>query len=709
MSINDIFVVSSYTSSARGKSTAKYTPGVYASSSKKANSSDGFVTVAVQADGVHVLDVSALHPIISHTLGPSTSFACPPLTLPSSSHSSRTYAIISSSPELSSAEEAGRTLWMWQDDISNSKPKEKRSNVIFSQDEVAYGLYSCTDLPERIVALSITGNIAVVDADSLEVKTTFSSSASAVIHASFFSACTSSFSSLQQGGVLVVVSSGPSKSTHLRILAIDEADSISLKQENQISVDSEKISSVSCSRTGVLSILTIDGLWNSYQLNSKLTTPPEQLSPPLHLSGFSFLSEPSTLPVSLLALSSSHVLLAAVASQEITLLLWDLQFSVLLSSHTFAIPSALSSSPLHIRLVSGVDSPTKTAAQIDGQAILILSSIPAKDSNKTVSVLVAVPYTVPVVSTIAAAMGRGDAGKKWLQAPEEKKEMSADEKARLKLVTTMRSAMQSGRPQGASAAFTKWAPKNDEPATSDLDYNFVKEVLNIVLGLSSEPKPNTVSTGAGSYSPEVVRYLLEHRVVCSNMVPTSKGLLGALRARDDWTSVGLAFTTVLDMSESEILECLHAVVKYHRLTTSNVAPISEDAMQVDTPIPASSGIPQLPSFLKLIASYPTSRAPLVLAFRKHIQDAEDLTAILQVLDGWMVKKVKTDERLLPGKKDLKKNEQGVWVVVGRKGDKDKTEDIPSLGKVDQLLPSFSLFMTEIVFFSCYFRLPNSSK
>lgn len=56
--INDIFVLSSYTSSVRGNSTTKYTPGVYASSSKKANGSDGFVTVAVQADGIHVLDVS---------------------------------------------------------------------------------------------------------------------------------------------------------------------------------------------------------------------------------------------------------------------------------------------------------------------------------------------------------------------------------------------------------------------------------------------------------------------------------------------------------------------------------------------------------------------------------------------------------------------------------------------------------------------------
>lgn len=68
-----------------------------------------------------------------------------------------------------------------------------------------------------------------------------------------------------------------------------------------------------------------------------------------------------------------------------------------------------------------------------------------------------------------------------------------------------------------------------------------------------------------------------------------------------------------------------------------------------------------------------------------MRDAEDLTAMLQVLDGWVVKKVKMDERLLAGKKDLKKSEQGVWVIVGRKGDKDKTEDMPSLGKVSCFL------------------------
>lgn len=83
------------------------------------------------------------------------------------------------------------------------------------------------------------------------------------------------------------------------------------------------------------------------------------------------------------------------------------------------------------------------------------------------SVLLAVPYSVPAFSTIAAAMGRGAAGKKWLRAPEAQtpsggSKESPEEVARAKLLATMRTAMQAGRPQAAVAAFTKWAPAMDE-------------------------------------------------------------------------------------------------------------------------------------------------------------------------------------------------------------------------------------------------------
>jgi len=219
-------------------------------------------------------------------------------------------------------------------------------------------------------------------------------------------------------------------------------------------------------------------VWNSYRLSSESPTP---LSSPIYLSGFSFLSTSSKYPVSLLALTSSHVLLAAVASQEINLLLWDLQFSVLLSSHTLSVPSALSSSQLHIRLLPGSQTTTKNKTYVAGQAILILSSIPTQDSStKSTSVLLIVPYSVPATSTIAAAMGRGGAGRKWLRDSEERTSSesvkpSAEETARINLLATMRTAMQGGRPQAAVAAFMKWAPQSDEvclPITQGSSYRY---------------------------------------------------------------------------------------------------------------------------------------------------------------------------------------------------------------------------------------------
>lgn len=56
--IGDHFVLETYTSSIRGKGSKKHGHGVFATSYKKSNSADGYVTVAAQADGLHIIDVS---------------------------------------------------------------------------------------------------------------------------------------------------------------------------------------------------------------------------------------------------------------------------------------------------------------------------------------------------------------------------------------------------------------------------------------------------------------------------------------------------------------------------------------------------------------------------------------------------------------------------------------------------------------------------
>lgn len=76
------------------------------------------------------------------------------------------------------------------------------------------------------------------------------------------------------------------------------------------------------------------------------------------------------------------------------------------------------------------------------------------------------------------------------------------------------------------------------PASSRLEYNFVKELLDIVLLLRIQPKSNLA---ASAYSSEVIRYLLEKQVVCSAMIEAPGGLLGALRARNDWVNLFFFF------------------------------------------------------------------------------------------------------------------------------------------------------------------------
>jgi len=78
------------------------------------------------------------------------------------------------------------------------------------------------------VILSTAGEVSLIDADSLEVKSTSktTSNASSVIQAFLLSSSQCSFVNAKNGAVLIVISSGPPKTTHLRICIIDEEDSI---------------------------------------------------------------------------------------------------------------------------------------------------------------------------------------------------------------------------------------------------------------------------------------------------------------------------------------------------------------------------------------------------------------------------------------------------------------------------------------------------
>ena len=221
-----------------------------------------------------------------------------------------------------------------------------------------------------------------------------------------------------------------------------------------------------------------DGTWLYFQLEcigNALHLVPVSDSASMRLAALTAVSSLSLLrsrdEISLLSLTDSHVLLAAITrdpTPEIVLLLWDLQYSVLLASHSIPIPSNLSySKDTGIQL--------DLAATTSSHALLVLSQHPSSSRGKIAdtmtsttttsprsSVLV-VPLVVPATSTIANAMGRANDGLKWL-APSSKllaNSSSPDddgdnEAGREKLLHTMRTALEQNNGKMASDEFFKW-------------------------------------------------------------------------------------------------------------------------------------------------------------------------------------------------------------------------------------------------------------
>lgn len=87
--------------------------------------------------------------------------------------------------------------------------------------------------------MSSTSDVCLVDTESLEAKGFWTGDGSNILSAYIFAAQTASFASGEEGAILVLCQAGKSKTTHLRILSIDEADSILQKHEWDLPVDSK--------------------------------------------------------------------------------------------------------------------------------------------------------------------------------------------------------------------------------------------------------------------------------------------------------------------------------------------------------------------------------------------------------------------------------------------------------------------------------------
>ena len=442
----------------------------------------------------------------------------------------------------------------------------------------------------------------------------------------------------------------------------------------------------------------------------------------LRLGDLSFLSSSNETEVSILSLTSSHVLLASftgpTSGRKIALLLWDLQFSVLLASRTVPIPSNVGGDKLALSLVDAMPS---------SNVLLVLTPSPShperrKSSGNTsaTSIVLVVPIVVPPSSSVANAMGKAFAGVAWLAKEHGSEGPVQHEPGRRKVLSEMRSAMEKNRPQNANDAFFTWekrelaeAKKLEESdatpgkevarprsilnghfkASFQVDerrvvygYAFVKDVLEIIL---RPTQPQNVT-----YSSQIVKHLLEKKLVSSSMLDS--GLLAALRLRSDWvrndqfyqtwplmnpvfqTSIILSFASVSDLQELEIVETLRYVLARHR-HTQPTASTEADAMQVDSATLIQDDMPKLKEFLNLCLRYKVSPIPLRFALKCYMADVDDIGCLLEVLDGWIAQWTSRELQLFPSKKLLEKNEHGVVVV---KNENKKAESsIPPLTEV----------------------------
>ncbi|TFK94274.1 hypothetical protein K466DRAFT_476809 [Polyporus arcularius HHB13444] len=680
--VSEPFLLSSYPESSAYKKR-KATP-LYVSL-PSGSDADPFVAVAVQGDGVHVLDTSTLHPAASHTLGPSTSFSCPPAMRTSQAkggiRTCTTYAVLESGPDVQ-LEGKGKTVLAWEEHLaggmSTSTESEKKKRVATAPHAVAH-IYAPDYLPSYIVLVSATGEVSVAD-EELQVQRTctpHNHQPSTLVKHFLFPAASCSFLPSHTTAPYSAVSVSFLRSgdvLRLDVVGIAE-ENVNLLGECVVPTDETDILDISCSDDGFISILTPSGCWTSLTLttspSSSLTV--SQAAEPLRLQGLIFINTPRTSEVSLAALTSSHVLLSAIttgAESEIVLLLWDLRYGVLLAQQAISVPSTLPRPKKQgavLQLVAsstvGSTSGASKASSVNLNALLVLLPSPERDQQQAEaparSTILVVPLTVPATSTIAAVMGKANAGARWLstksaqggrgQAPRGAPEMSAAARKALGEMKTAVDGSANASTAGAETVFFEFVKQLDKgkgAAQEDtpVEYPFVQGVLELILRAPASAPGSSAQGKAQAYSAKIVRHLLESRTVSSSMV--EGGVLPALAARNDWDAVALAMRTVSDLPESNIMTVLSQVVTAHRRTTSSST--DENAMDVDpNPTPAGSP-PALPTFLAQCVVYPYTPALQRTALRKHLADAADLTPVLEVLDKWIVQHTADDALLSPG-------------------------------------------------------------
>ena len=278
---------------------------------------------------------------------------------------------------------------------------------------------------------------------------------------------------------------------------------------------------------------------------------------PLHFLSFFSSAGHTTLhchEISILALTSSHVLLASMPynQSEIVLLIWDMQYGIVLAEHRFPCPSHL-----HHGQQRGVAMELVASGSPD-QALLVLHPAVSKHDHARAASVLVVPYVVPKTSTIANALGRAAASQQWIRTEGESRKRHAAPTRNFSGVTplqeralkAMLAAQHSGDLAEVQKQWKDYLKAVPNPSVQPaLGHLFVKHVLDLVFLVPTSGKDGAAQANASTpYARDTVKYLLERRAVSAAMV--GGGLIPALMARKDWVGPMTSFSRTLTSCSS---------------------------------------------------------------------------------------------------------------------------------------------------------------
>ncbi|KAG8900038.1 hypothetical protein FRB99_006289 [Tulasnella sp. 403] len=315
------------------------------------------------------MSLSSSHTIASQTSGPSTSYACPAVSRQDASHVT-TYAVIQESQD-TKTENEGRTIWSW-----NTHKGDEGSLVEKAVSVLSTRIISIHVVPSlrALIAVFISGAVVALEGEPLEIpgethQYDCSSTNPVVLKSFVFPRGAFRFAPPDAAAAIVTAWYAPvgAHDLVLSVVLFDDEGIVMAQWSKDVTVegvDGREIRDLSFDRSGNFTVLDDRLHWTWFELARSGDQPLSATTslPPIRLKQEKFTSltkldrqgQPRfTSDVALLHLNTTHVLLAGISpSHDLQLLIWDVQYQVLIASHIMPLPSTVhTSSPKSLQLV----------------------------------------------------------------------------------------------------------------------------------------------------------------------------------------------------------------------------------------------------------------------------------------------------------------------------------------------------------------------